>query len=1350
MAVVLAWQGLLTGQCDLALAGGVSIGVPQRGGYLYQQGGILAPDGHCRAFDRQAAGAVGGNGCAIVVLRRLTDAVADGDTIHAVISGAAINNDGARKVGYTAPSVDGQAEVIRRAHAIAGISVDAIGYVEAHGTGTPLGDPIEVAALTQAFRAGTSRRGYCALGSVKTNVGHLDTAAGVTGLIKAVLAVERGTIPASLHFETPNPALDLEQSPFFVNAVARRWDGERYAGISSFGIGGTNAHVVIRQPRVAALTPSTSTESRPQLVVLSARTASALDETTADLASHLTAHPQVDIADVAYTLQVGRVPQSHRRYLVARDRDGLLSALATAPPARVKPVATPSVAFLLPGQGAQHVRMAAEVYEHEPVFRTALDHAAEVLRPELGLDIRAVIFPADDVDGRQAADTLRLTAIAQPALFAIEHALASQWAAWGVRPDALLGHSVGELVAACLAGTLTVDDGLRMIAERGRLMQGLPPGAMLAVPLPEYEVRTLLGPDCSLAAVNGPEVCVISGPDGAVAAIEAGLSERGISSTRLHTSHAFHSAMMDPVVAPFAAHLRGVRFETPGLPWISNLDGGWIDPDVASDPGYWAGHLRRAVRFADGLTTILEDPDRILLEVGPGQTLTRLARSHPAAAGRTLLASLPAATDRAAADEEHLVGALGRLYQAGVPIDWDGVHHGRHPRRIPLPGIRFQRQRYWIEERTAGLLRASTGGAASVGATGPIRKSGTAGDWTWLPTWRRAAAASVGPRRVETWLILDDGHIGADLVRALQSRGDQVVRVALPDTAGPTGVVDPATRRIDPANPAAIGQLLSDLDHSGLFPTRVVHLWSLSAGRLGFDGLVSLARGLTAAGRTEPLDVAVLTRGVFDVIGTERMRPDAALVLGPARVVPQEHPWIRCRTIDIDDEQGLDGPGVLAELTTAAPEPTVALRSGHRWLPRFDRVSLAQPPVTVLRAGGIYLITGGLGRVGLAAAETIARAVPATLVLVGRSPFPPRDSWPTPDGASNGAPGSPGDPRIQRVLDLERLGSTVSVMQADVADAAQVASLVERVHARFGPLSGVIHAAGATRADAFGPVAGLTSEAVEQHLRPKVIGVQNLAEAVADEPLDFCLLVSSLSSLLGGLRFAGYAAANAYLDAFAIARARTGAPWTSVDWDGWDFAGTAAKGSLALTRAEGMDVFGRLLTGSLPAHLAVSTGDLAARFDQWVRLESLRSTAEPAAATPATAGGAHTNGLARPAGHDRPDLGTDYEAPSDEVEQFIADTWQRLLGIARIGRHDDFFELGGHSLLAVQSASRIRDAFHIDVGVQTLFDAPTVAGLATAVAEALLASATGDELGEILDRVESLSDEEIAALLADT
>ncbi len=701
VAVVLAWQGLLTGQCDLALAGGVSIGVPQRGGYLYQQGGILAPDGHCRAFDRQAAGAVGGNGCAIVVLRRLTDAVADGDTIHAVISGAAINNDGARKVGYTAPSVDGQAEVIRRAHAIAGISVDAIGYVEAHGTGTPLGDPIEVAALTQAFRAGTSRRGYCALGSVKTNVGHLDTAAGVTGLIKAVLAVERGTIPASLHFETPNPALDLEQSPFFVNAVARRWDGERYAGVSSFGIGGTNAHVVIRQPRAAALTPSTSTDSRPQLVVLSARTASALDETTADLASYLTAHPQVDIADVAYTLQVGRVAQSHRRYLVARDRDGLLSALATSPAARVKPVATPSVAFLLPGQGAQHVRMAAQVYEHEPVFRTALDHAAEVLRPELGLDIRTVIFPADDADGRLAADTLRLTAIAQPALFAIEHALASQWAAWGVRPDALLGHSVGELVAACLAGTLTVDDGLRMIAERGRLMQGLPPGAMLAVPLPEYEVRTLLGPDCSLAAVNGPEVCVISGPDGAVAAIEAGLSERGISSTRLHTSHAFHSAMMDPVVAPFAAHLRGVRFETPGLPWISNLDGGWIDPDVATDPGYWAGHLRRAVRFADGLTTILEDPDRILLEVGPGQTLTRLARSHPAAAGRTLLASLPAATDRAAADEEHLVGALGRLYQAGVPIDWDGVHHGRRPRRIPLPGIRFQRQRYWIEERPA-------------------------------------------------------------------------------------------------------------------------------------------------------------------------------------------------------------------------------------------------------------------------------------------------------------------------------------------------------------------------------------------------------------------------------------------------------------------------------------------------------------------------------------------------------------------------------------------------------------------------------------------------------------------------
>jgi acyl transferase domain-containing protein len=1347
VAVVLAWQGLLTGQCDVALAGGVSIGVPQRAGYLYQQGGILSPDGHCRAFDRRAGGAVGGNGCAIVVLRRLADAIADGDTIHAVISGAAINNDGARKVGYTAPSVDGQADVILRAHALAGVGADAVGFVEAHGTGTPLGDPIEVAALTQAFRASTSRSGYCALGSVKTNVGHLDAAAGVAGLIKAVLAVEHGIIPASLNFEIPNPALDLEKSPFFVNSVMRRWDGKRHAGVSSFGIGGTNAHVVVTEPPATTQAAhSNRSASQPQLIVLSARTAKALDETTVDLATHLAAHPEADIADIAYTLQVGRAAQTHRRYLVARDRPGLAAGLTAAPASKVRPVSTPSVAFLLPGQGAQHVRMAAGVYQHEPAFRDALDHAAEVLLPELNLDIRGVIFPTDDTDGREAADVLRLTGIAQPALFAVEHALACQWAAWGIRPDALLGHSVGELVAACLAGTLSVDDGFRVIAERGRLMQELPRGAMLAVPLPEHEVGALLGPECSLAAVNGPQVCVISGPDPAVLALEQRLAERGVSSTRLHTSHAFHSAMMDPVLGPFAAHLRGIRFDTPKIGWVSNLDGGWIDPDLATDPGYWAAHLRRAVRFADGLTTILQDPDRILLEVGPGQTLTRLARSHPGAAGRTLLATLPAPTDRSD-DEDHLLGTLGRLYQAGVPIDWTGVHHGWHPRRIPLPGTSFQRQRYWIEERRTGrnMPPASTAVATvtSPGSTEAIRKAGAPRDWTWLPTWRRTTPVTEH-HGDDTWLLVGGGAHASDLLRALESRGDRVVRAVADDVDGRPDTSASPIRSVDSTDPADLARLLGELDRAQLTPSRVVILGGLPGpGRSGFNDLVALAQGLTATGRTEPLDVAVLTRGAFDVIGTEPIRPEAALVLGPARVIPQEHPWIRCRIIDVDNRVGLGDASIVAELTTSAPEPTVALRSGRRWLPSFDRLALGDQPGTVLRAGGTYLITGGLGRVGLAIAETIARVVPANLVLAGRSPVgldAPREThW-------DGAHPSSAQKRIQRLQDLERLGSTVSVMQVDVADREQLTSLVDRVHRQFGSLSGVIHAAGTTRQDAFGPVAGMTPQAVDRHFQPKVAGVENLAAAVADEPLDFCVLVSSLSALLGGLRFASYAAANAYLDAFAVAMARSGAPWSSVDWDGWDFAGSAKEGSLALSRTEGMEVLTRLFAGPLPAHLAVSTGDLSARFEQWVRLESVRSGTDPAGAVHPT-----TPDAPPPArGHDRPDLPTGYEEPADDVEQFIADTWQRLLGIDRIGRHDDFFELGGHSLLAVQSASRIRDSFHIDVGVQTLFDAPTVAGLATAVAQALLASASRDELGEILDRVENLSDDQIAALLAET
>ncbi len=631
VAVDLACQSLANYQCDMALAGGVSISLPQTAGYIYQEGGILSPDGHCRTFDAHAQGTVSGNGMAVIVLKRLEDAIADDDHIYAIIKGSATNNDGASKVGYTAPSVTGQALVVMQALALACVEPETISYVEAHGTGTQLGDPIEIAALTQAFRASTQRTGFCAIGSVKTNVGHLDAAAGVTGVIKATLALTHKVIPPSLHFDQPNPAIDFANSPFYVNTTLSKWASgpvPRRAAVSAFGVGGTNTHLILEE----APPPSPSEPHRHlQLLTLSARTSAALDAATAQLAGHMRRHRLLDLADVAYTLQTGRRAFAHRRVLVCSDVDDALNALET--PARQRMLtgyAEPrahAVAFMFPGQGAQYVDMGSDLYRSEPTFRDQVDQCAKLLEPHLGLDLRRVLYPDRD-HVEEMTQVLQQTWITQPALFVIEYSLARLWMEWGVRPAALIGHSIGEYVAACLAGVFTLADALAVVAARGRLMQGLPKGAMLAVPLSAEEIQPMLGPDLSVAAINGPSLCVVSGTSDAVDSLDHRLADGGVQCRRLRTSHAFHSPMMAPVMDDFADLVRQVPLAFPQMPFVSNVSGDWITAKEATSPDYWARHLRQTVRFADGLHALLAEPGQALLEVGPGQTLSALAKSQ--------------------------------------------------------------------------------------------------------------------------------------------------------------------------------------------------------------------------------------------------------------------------------------------------------------------------------------------------------------------------------------------------------------------------------------------------------------------------------------------------------------------------------------------------------------------------------------------------------------------------------------------------------------------------------------------------------------------------------------------------
>jgi acyl transferase domain-containing protein/2-polyprenyl-3-methyl-5-hydroxy-6-metoxy-1,4-benzoquinol methylase/acyl carrier protein len=705
VAVAMGYQSLLDYQCDIVLAGGASITLPQKSGHLYQEGMIMSPDGHCRAFDAKARGTVNGNGVGIVVLKRLTDALADGDHICAVIRSVAINNDGASKISYAAPSLDAQTRAIAQTLTFAEISPETISYVETHGTGTSLGDLIEIGALTQAFRAQTDKKGYCALGSVKTNIGHLDTAAGISGLIKTVLALEHQLIPPSLHFETPNPKLDLDNSPFYVNTKLSEWKTTktpRRAGVNSFGMGGTNAHVILEEaPNKKSKINDQKSKCPWQLLLLSAKTDTALKTATTQLVEHLKQHLDLNLADVAYTYQIGRCAFNQRRILVCQTLEDVIKTLETRDTKRVftktvKGDKNPSVVFMFSGQGAQYINMGLELYQTESVFREQIDHCAEFLKPHLGLDLRTVLYPHKKQQTEVATQKLKQTAITQPVLFVIEYALAQLWKTWGIQPKAMIGHSIGEYVAACLAGVFSLEEALILVAARGRLIQSVPAGAMLAVPLAEAEIRPLLNQNLDLAAINVPFQSVVSGTFEAVEQLTTQLAEQGIECQRLHTSHAFHSEMMSPILTSFFEQMQKIHLKPPQIPFVSNVTGTWISNTEAIDPNYWVKHLRQTVRFTAGLQQILQESSYILLEIGPGHTLSTFAKRHPDNAGLLVSTSLRHPKDEQS-DSAFLLNTLGQLWMAGITVNWSEFHADERRYRLPLPTYPFERQRYWIE-----------------------------------------------------------------------------------------------------------------------------------------------------------------------------------------------------------------------------------------------------------------------------------------------------------------------------------------------------------------------------------------------------------------------------------------------------------------------------------------------------------------------------------------------------------------------------------------------------------------------------------------------------------------------------
>jgi acyl transferase domain-containing protein/acyl carrier protein len=1166
-AVATACQSLLDYQSDIALAGGVSIAFPQKSGYLFHDGGIASPDGHCRAFAAQARGCVNGEGVGLVVLKRLGEALASGATIHGVIRGWAINNDGSAKVGFTAPSVAGQTSVIQEALAIADVDPATVGYVEGHGTGTPIGDPIEVSALTQAFRTTTDKTQFCGLGSVKTNIGHLDAAAGVVGLIKALLAVKHGVIPPSLHFDVPNPKLDLGNSPFYVPVAATAWPAElhpRRAGVSSFGIGGTNVHVILEQPPPQ----QESGPSRPfQLLTISARTPSALDTVGRQLAEHLRNDIAVSFADVAYTLQVGRRPLPYRRAVTCRDAEAAISILTQEPPrlSHGQPVNLPlPVFFMFPGQGAQVPRMGSELYKTEPAYRRYVDICADVLASAFDFDVLALLHGT----GESAEATgLMQTEYTQPALFTVEYALARMWMDWGIKPAGMIGHSIGEYVAACLAGVFELEDAFRLVMKRGALMQQTETGAMLAAEISEEEARELVSDDLWLASVNAPTSCTLSGSVESIASTAHLLGSKGIRCVPLHTSRAFHSGMMQRIVLPFTRALEETRLNRPSVRYISNVTGTWITDQEATSPQYWGRHLRETVRFADGVSDLLKVPAAVYLEVGPGSTLASLVRRHSDVTDRHLtLCSLPGRDNRR--DEHRMVlETLGSCWVEGVSIDWPGFHVNERRNRLALPCYPFERRPFLLDRSPVESI------AANAPVVEPERDSSPS-NWFYAPMWRQTAHAAAIPDEPSTsrrWLILaDDCGIAQQMTARLRARGE---RVLILERGALFAKLDDERYAVDFKDETSFGDLVAALSGEHGAPDCVVHLWSLdnSARKLGADvlkeahergigSLLFLIKAMIRAGWQHPMRIGVVTNEMQAVLGLAQ-HPEQAPLLGLCRVVPREYPHINCQAVDISLDESISETVslLLDDLSASESDACIAYRGGRRWTLGYQPVAAPEPSdPPPLRRGGTYLITGGLGGIGLALAEYLYRTADANLVLVTRSgSLEGADS----NGSANVEPRADSTRKREMLSRLESGRGQVLMLRADITDPDQLVNAIARAEVQFGAINGVIHAAGLPGG---GLIRTKTFDEITRVFAPKIEGTVRLVQCLGGKALDFLVLCSSLSSIMGELGQADYCAANAFLDAFAQSSAvPPGVMTIALNWDRWIETGMAVNAAAA-------------------------------------------------------------------------------------------------------------------------------------------------------------------------------------------
>ena len=1216
VAVHYAAQSLLSGECDLAIAGASTVLLPQKRGYLYKQGEIMSPDGHCRPFDANSAGTVFGSGAGAVVLRRLSDAQNDGDTVYAILRGSAVNNDGSQKVGFLAPGVEGQTEVIAEALSVSGLESDAVSYVEAHGTGTLVGDPIEFEALNAVFQDSEDRQNPCLIGSVKSNIGHLGEAAGISSLIKVVMAMRHRQLPPTINFESPNPEMDIQSSQFAICDQLTEWQpiqGRLVAGITGLGAGGTNAHILLEAPPEVVSDPVVQDDTS-QLLLLSAKSQGALRQARSNLAQTLRRTDAPSLADVSFTLQAGRREYPHRFAIACRNNADAIELLEQSEESALQGAATEKplrVIYMFPGGGAQYATMGKELYQQQPAYQTAFDACMDCLNPSFADEIRSLLF-SDLLAPEEAAKTLARPSRSLVALFATEYSLAALYRDWGIVPEAMIGHSMGENTAACIAGVIDLPDAMRLVEMRGKLFEQAPQGAMLSVNLLVEQLKELVangvGNRVDIAAVNAPELCVASGSIGDIENLQEQLQKQDIDCTRIHIDVAAHSRMLEPILEEFRVVCRSLSFSTPKIPFTSNVSGTWITDEQATDPDYWVTHLRSTVRFSDNIATVSMDGAPLLVEIGPGQTLTSLARACGLSVGTTF--KTMRRHQEQMSDVQVALQTLGLLWANGAVPDWEQYWGDENHNRVELPSYAFQRKKYWVDPVVGSTQEP-------VSAQSLARRDNP-DDWFAQYAWVQAG----DPRRNDSipgnWLLFIDGdndsstNATKNLVPLLAEKIEQAGHTNRIITVAPGkkfGQIGDDQYELDPNDPDQFDTLFAALSNREITPDHVVYTWSMVAvetqridqildieaakqlALYSFWGLFNLAKALCQYDSEIRLTVASTDQQSF---GSEVCQPAQALVMGPVGVLPREAENILTRAVDFGSndiaEPGSSwGEQLVEELLAEQDHRFVAWRNEERWTREIRPTWLPETSadgVKWIRENGTYLISGGLGGIGLTISKHLARGGAGRLVLLGRSKLPARSEW----GAwlDNHSNEDQAAWKIRQVLGIEELGVVVDLIAVDVSDVEALRTALVNVH----DIRGVIHAAG-TMDDQ--PLMIKSVDSVKAVMEAKIYGALALNQVVAPENLDFFVVFSSVAAQLGLPGQLDYTAANAFLDAFARARnAITPGYSVAINWNAWRDQGMAAKAARTGAGAgEFLPLLGRahpLLDGCL------SRNDLSAHY----------------------------------------------------------------------------------------------------------------------------------------------------------